>query len=101
MFKALFNIIINMLATIIQIIVWPVNQIISSALPDLSDKITSVTTVFNSVFNSINWAVSILPDVVIESLLFIISVEIVMLAIHKSTHALTMVWNVLQKIKFW
>ena len=101
MFKTLFNIIINMLATIIQIIVWPVNQIISSALPDLSDKITSVTTVFNSVFNSINWAVSILPDVVIESLLFIISVEIVMLAIHKSTHALTMVWNVLQKIKFW
>lgn len=101
MFKALFNIIINMLATIIQIIVWPVNQIISSALPDLSDKITSVTTVFNSVFNSINWAVSILPDVVIESLLFIISVEIVMIAIHKSTHALTMVWNVLQKIKFW
>lgn len=101
MFKALFNIIINMLATIIQIIVWPINQIISSALPDLSDKITSVTTVFNSVFNSINWAVSILPDVVIESLLFIISVEIVMIAIHKSTHALTMVWNVLQKIKFW
>lgn len=101
MFKALFNIIINMLATIIQIIVWPVNQIISNALPDLSDKITSVTTVFNSVFNSINWAVSILPDVVIESLLFIISVEIVMIAIHKSTHALTKVWNVLQKIKFW
>lgn len=101
MFKALFNIIINMLATIIQIIVWPVNQIITNALPDLSDKITSVTNVFNTVFNSINWAVSILPDVVIESLLFILSVEIVMLAIHKSTHALTMVWNVLQKIKFW
>lgn len=101
MFKALFNIIINMLATIIQIIVWPVNQIISNTLPDLTDKITSVTNVFNSVFNSINWALSILPDVVIESLLFIISVEVVMLAIHKSTHALTMVWNVLQKIKFW
>lgn len=101
MFKALFNIIINMLATIIQIIVWPVNQIISNTLPDLTDKITSVTNVFNTVFNSINWAISILPDVVIEALLFIISVEVVMLAIHKSTHALTMVWNVLQKIKFW
>ena len=101
MFKALFNIIINMLATIIQIIVWPVNQIISNTLPDLTDKITSVTNVFNTVFNSINWALSILPDVVIEALLFIISVEVVMLAIHKSTHALTMVWNVLQKIKFW
>ena len=101
MFKALFNIIINMLATIIQIIVWPVNQIITNTLPDLTDKITSVTNVFNSVFNSINWALSILPDVVIESLLFILSVEVVMLAIHKSTHALTMVWNILQKIKFW
>ena len=101
MFKALFNIIINMLATIIQIIVWPVNQIISNTLLDFTDKITSVTNVFNSVFNSINWALSILPDVVIESLLFIISVEVVMLAIHKSTHALIMVWNVLQKIKFW
>ena len=101
MFKSLFNIIINMLASVIQIIVWPVNQIISSALPDLSDKINSVTTVFNSVFNTISWAVSILPPVVIESILFIISVEVVMLAIHKSTHALTKVWSILQKIKFW
>ena len=43
MFKALFNIIINMLASVIQIICWPLNTIITAALPDLSEKISFVT----------------------------------------------------------
>ena len=101
MFKILFNIIINMLATVIQIIVWPVNQLITSTMPDLSSKITIVTSTLGSVFNSINWAVGLLPSVVVETLLFILTVEIAKHTIFISTHALIQVWNVLQKIKFW
>lgn len=42
MFKTLFNIIINLLATVVQIVMYPLNAIISSTLPDISDKLTEV-----------------------------------------------------------
>lgn len=101
MFKALFKIIIDLLATLIQIVVWPVNIVISNTLPDLSDKILSVTNTLNSVFDSITWGLGILPNILVETLLFILLVEIAKHTIYVSTHTLIKVWNILQKIKFW
>lgn len=101
MFKALFNIIINLLATIIQLICWPINQIITSALPDLSSKITEVTNVFSTAFDGMAWAVSAIPPQIISTILFIITIEIAKHTIFTSTHTLIKVWNVLQKLKFW
>lgn len=101
MFKALFNIIINMLASVIQIVCWGPNQLISHTLPDLSNKIKFVTDNIGSIFNSISWGLGLLPTAVVEVLLFIVLVEIAMHTIFKSTHGLLKVWNVLQKIKFW
>lgn len=101
MFKALFKIIIDLLATLIQIVVWPVNIVISNTLPDLSDKILSVTNTLNNVFDSITWGLGILPSILVETLLFILLVEIAKHTIYVSTHTLIKVWNILQKIKFW
>lgn len=101
MFKALFNIILNMIASVIQIIVWPINQIIVNAMPDVSDKILLVTNTLNSVFDAITWGLGLLPPFVIETLLFIVTIEIAKHTIFLSTHVLIKVWNVFQKIKFW
>lgn len=101
MFKALFNIILNLLATVIQLICWPINSVIESALPDLSLRITEVTGGIASIFNTITWALGLLPNTLIEILLFIVTVEIAKHTIFKSTHIVIKVWTVLQKIKFW
>lgn len=101
MFKALFNIILNMLATVIQIIVWPINQIIVNTIPDVSDKILQVTNTLNSVFDAITWGLGLLPSVVVETLLFIVTVEFARHTVYISTKKLVQVWNLLQKIKFW
>lgn len=101
MFKALFNIIINLLATVIQLICWPINTAITAALPDIAGKINEVTTSIASIFNTITWALGLLPAILIEILLFIVTVEIAKHTIFKSTHVLIKVWNVLQKVKFW
>lgn len=101
MFKALFTIILNMIATVIQIVVWPVNAVITNALPDLSNKILQVTNVLNTAFDSMTWALGIIPSSVVETLLFIIVVEIAKHTIYISTHTLIKVWNLFQKIKFW
>lgn len=101
MFTALFNIIINLLATIIQIIVWPINEIIVSTMPDISEKLIFVANAFTSMFTGITWAVGLVPDFVVETLLFILTIEIAKHTIFISTHTLIKVWNVFQKIKFW
>ena len=101
MFKALFNIILNMVASVIQIVVWPVNQVISATLPNLSNKILFVTNQLNTIFDSITWALGLIPPIVIETLAFILLVEIAKHTIFVSTHTLIKVWNILQKIKFW
>lgn len=101
MFKALFNIIINMLASIIQIVVWPVNSIITATLPDLSDKILQVTNTLNTMFDSITWALGVIPTPITSTLLFIITVEVAKHTIFMSTHTLIKIWNLFQKVKFW
>lgn len=101
MFKALFTIIINLLASLIQIVVWPINQVIETALPDLSDKIFQVTNVFSTLFDCLTWALGVLPTPVLGVLLFIVTVEIAKHTIKISTHTLIKVWNLFQKIKFW
>lgn len=101
MFKALFNIILDMIASVIQIIVWPINAVITATLPSLADKITEVSSVLNSVFDSLTWAVGLIPTPIVTTLIFILSVEIAKHTIFVSTHTLIKVWNVFQKIKFW
>ena len=101
MFKALFNIILNMLATVIQVVCWPINAVIVATMPDLSTKISEVTSTLSSIFNTMTWALGLLPSNLIEILLFILTVEIAKHTIFKSTHVITKVWNVLQKVKFW
>lgn len=93
--------IIGMLATVIQIIVFPINTIITGLLPDFSNGILQVTSTLNSVFDSLTWALGLLPSVVIVTLSFILTCEIAKHTIWKSTQAVTTVWTVLQKIKFW
>lgn len=101
MIQAIFKFLMNLLATVIQIIVWPINAVIEATLPDLSDKIQSVANVFATVFNTITWATGLIPDSIVATVIFILTVEIAKHTIFTSTHTLLKVWNVLQKIKFW
>ena len=101
MFKALFTIIINILATLVQIVCLPINAVITSALPNLSNTITQVINSINSAFTGMGWALSILPTPVIASLTFILGCEIAKHTIYVSTYALIKIFNILQKLKLW
>lgn len=101
MFKILFKIMINLLATLIQIVVLPINALISATLPDISSRITQVTSAFGSLFNTMQWAIGIIPSSLLEVISFILLVEIAKNTIFRSTHMIIKVWNLFQKIKFW
>lgn len=101
MFKLLFNGLTSILANLLSVICWPINQIIENILPNFSDKITYITDNLSGIFSGVTWAISILPPVVITTLIFILTLEVAKHTIFTSTHALVKVWNLIQKIKFW
>lgn len=101
MFKALFTIILNMIASVIQLVCWPVNALIESTMPNLSNNILQVTNTLNTVFDAMTWALGLVPPIIVETLLIIVAIEIAKHTIFVSTHMLLKVWNLFQKIKFW
>ena len=101
MFKALFSLVFNLLATIIQAICYPLNLIITNALPDLSSKINEVTNGIGNLFSTLTWALGLIPNPIVETLLFIITVEVAKHTIFFFFHTLTKIWTVIQKLKFW
>lgn len=101
MIQAIFRFLLNLLATIIQIIAWPINQLFIALLPDVSTKITDVNTGISNLFAGIGWALGLLPPGVLPTLVFILGIEIAKHTIWANSHMIIKVWDVLQKIKFW
>lgn len=101
MIGAIFKFILNAIVSLIQVIVWPINQLIIAALPDLSSQITSVTSGITQLFAGLGWAGSILPLSLISILVFVISIWLIVRTVSISNHMLVKAWNILQKIKFW
>lgn len=96
-----FNVILNFLASLIQIVMWPINQLIIAIMPDISSQITSSINGITSAFSSITWALGLIPLPVKTTLLFILGIEVAKHTIFISTHVLVKVFNLLQKLKFW
>lgn len=99
--SALFNFLLDLIATVIQLVCLPLNAIITAALPDLSSSITSVTTGINQLLATLPWALSILPLSFLTTMAVCWGIRLVVGNLSISTHTLVKVWNVFQKIKFW
>ena len=101
MFKLIITLIINLVATLVQAIMTPFNAIITTALPDVSDKITQVASGIPTIVNYLNYGLGMIPPGIITVILFCLTCEVAKHTIFTSTHVLLKVWNILQKIKFW
>lgn len=101
MIKAILNVLINLMGTLVQVGSLPLNAIITATLPDLSDKITEATSNIPNIFNGMAWALSFIPPYILTVLIFIVTCEIAKHTIKVSSHALIKAWNLFQKIKFW
>lgn len=99
--QSAFDFLINILASVIQVVVWPINQLVNAALPDLSQKIIDVSGVLNTMFDNMTWALGVVPRSIVLALIFIISVEIARHTIFISTHIIIKIWDIIQRIKFW
>lgn len=101
MLKLILDFLLNLVATLVQIITLPINLIISNALPDISNTLLDITNGLSTLFDSMTWAVGILPPMFVEFLLILLTIEIAYQLIVKSTYGIGKIWRLLQKIKFW
>lgn len=99
--SALFNFLLGLVATVIQIVVTPLNLLITNALPDFADGLTAVASGFQTLFSIFNWALDLIPPVLLWTFVFCYGIRFAVTTISISTHTLVKVWNVFQKIKFW
>lgn len=96
-----FNFLLSIIMTIIQLICLPLNALFEGVFPDFSSKLSMIDEALTIAYSSLSWAVSIIPPMVRDVMLFIFTIELSMLAIMKSSHMTSKVWKILQKLKFW
>lgn len=101
MIQLILNIFLTLISTVVQVVSYPINLLISELFPSVSTWIVSVNNVLDTVFNAITWGLGLIPTPIIAVLIFIIAVEIGKHTVFLSTHLLLRIWNVFQKVKFW
>lgn len=101
MFQTLFNIILSILASLIQVIVLPINILVTTLLPDISTKILDLSNSLTTLFSGITWGLGLIPLSIKVTLLFIISVEVARHTIFVSTHVITRIFDIIRRLKFW
>ena len=87
--------------TLVQIICLPINALFENIFPDFSEKLTLINNGLTVAYRGLSFAINIIPPMVREVIAFIITIELAMLVVMRSTHMTSKVWSMLQKLKFW
>lgn len=101
MISLIFNFLINFLATVIQIIMSPINAIFIQFLPELANTITNATSSIVQVVSYFSYPLGFIPNTTKAIILFIIGCEISYHSIYLVYTNIERIWSILQKIKFW
>lgn len=98
---AFFNFLLTIIMSIIQLICIPINALFNNIFPDFSTWISKIDEGLNVAFSGLSWSVSIIPPTVRDVILLILTIELSLLAVMRSTHMTSKAWKILQKLKFW
>lgn len=101
MARAIFKFLLKILATMVQLVSAPLNAAFTAVMPNISAQITDVASHVNDLFAGMNWALGLIPTSLLQTLTFILGIEIAKHTIFANSHMITKVWLLLQKIKFW
>lgn len=97
----LFTFIINILISLVKVICVPLNLLFTTLMPNVSDKVIELTNQINDLFVGVFWGLGALPNTLIVTLLFILSIEVSRFTIYVSTLSIQWVFRLVKNIKFW
>jgi len=100
--KALMNVIMKLVTSAINIVLIPINALLSPLFPDsLTNAISNFTNLLNNIGGAIAWFGNLLPPTFKELLLLALGITISYYTIAWSYSLIVKIYNVIQKIKFW
>lgn len=100
--KALMNVIMKLVTSVINIVLTPVNLLLEPLFPEsLSNAITNFSNLLNRIGSIISWIANLFPPIFKELLLLALGITITYYTIAWSYTLIVKIYNVIQKIKFW
>jgi len=97
----ILNFLLTLLVTVIQVIAYPINQLILTTLPDLATYLTEIHDTLANALAAFPYILSFLPPGVLALIIFMLGVELVMMYVFQSSYYVSKIWGILQRIKFW
>jgi len=96
-----FTFILQLVITLIQLITYPINALISAGFPDIADNITGMADTLAEMLEFFPYVMTFFPVPVRALIAFIITAEIALLIVFQSSFHVTKIWKIIQRIKFW
>lgn len=102
MIKILFQVIFKMITAILNIVLLPLNLLITNAFPNLSSMISTFNTTASTVLGSgFGFFASMIPPVTRSMILLYLTLLVAFYTISISAHVIIKVFTIIRKIKFW
>lgn len=100
--KALLNGILNVITSLLNIFLLPINALIENIFPDMSSAISTFNNFINTyVGGTLSYFFSILPPIFRGLLVLWFTFVIAYYSVYYTYLAIIKIWSVIQKIKFW
>lgn len=101
MFKAILSGLLKLITKLISLFLWPIDRVVETAFPTLSDAITTALNAINSIFDNLVWPLSILPNSFHSILIVIFTLEVAYITLFINVIIWPRLFRLIQKIKFW
>lgn len=103
MFKILFNGILSVVKSLINIVLLPINALVESLFPSsIVNAIDNFNTfIYQYVGGSLSWFSNLFPPIFKSLVILSLTFMIAYFTFVWSYTAIIKIWNVIQKIKFW
>ncbi len=102
MINAIFSGLFKLLNSIIDLVLTPLNLLVSNIFPDFSQMVGSFTTAVDTYMgNGLAYFFSMLPGVTRYVVLLYLTLLIGYYTISVNAFAITKIWSLIQKIKVW
>ena len=101
MFKILMNGLLSLLMTIVNIVLTPINALIGTLFPNLSNYISGVMNLLAKLLNGIAYVSNFMPPLFKGLVIITLTTLIYYYMIYWSYTAISKAWALIQKIKLW
>lgn len=101
MFKILFNLIFSIIGVILGIVLLPINAILVTLFPGIGETISTLSNTLASLFSNFSWALGLIPETLLSTVVLILTFEIAKHTIYSATYLVIELWSLIKRIKVW